>query len=203
MPHSADSPNPRPPAAPGDRLARRLRAMRKERAWSLDRAAAETGVSKAMLGQIERGESSPTVACLWKIATGFQCSLSGFLVEWEPQTSDALFRTADSVRDRPASDDMLVAPLFPFEKRFGFEWLELTLLPGYVRQSEPHAPGVTEHLAVVQGAMEVCLAGEWKALKAGEAVRFAGDRAHGYRNLNADKAVCHNLIHYAAPAGAA
>lgn len=181
---------------PGMELGQRLRALRKQRGWSLDRAAEQTGVSKAMLGQIERGESSPTVASLWKIAGGFDCSLTHFLVEAAPAGGDALFRDAQSVRGKPASDDMLVAPLFPFEERFGFEWLELTLLPGYVRQSEAHAAGVTEHVVVLQGTLEVLIAGEWKALSAGEAVRFAGDRAHGYRNLGTERAVCHNLIHY-------
>jgi len=51
-----------------------LQLLRKQRGWSLDKTAAATGVSKAMLGQIERGESSPTVATLWKIATGFETS---------------------------------------------------------------------------------------------------------------------------------
>ena len=37
-----------------------LQLLRKQRGWSLDKTAAATGVSKAMLGQIERGESSPT-----------------------------------------------------------------------------------------------------------------------------------------------
>ena len=46
-------------------LSTMLRALRTGRAWSLDRAAQETGVSKAMLGQIERGDSSPTIATLW------------------------------------------------------------------------------------------------------------------------------------------
>jgi transcriptional regulator with XRE-family HTH domain len=53
-------------------LAHTLRTLRAQRGWSLTQAAEYTGVSKAMLGQIERGESSPTVATLWKIATGFQ-----------------------------------------------------------------------------------------------------------------------------------
>ena len=60
-------------------LADTLRQLRHDRSWSLDRAASECGVSKAMLGQIERGESSPTVATLWKIASGFDTSLSSFL----------------------------------------------------------------------------------------------------------------------------
>lgn len=60
-------------------LAQRLKGLRSELGWSLDVAARETGVSKAMLGQIERGESSPTVATLWKIATGFRVSFSSFI----------------------------------------------------------------------------------------------------------------------------
>ncbi|HFF9481520.1 TPA: helix-turn-helix domain-containing protein, partial [Serratia marcescens] len=43
-------------------LAHTLRTLRTQRGWSLTQAAEYTGVSKAMLGQIERGESSPTVA---------------------------------------------------------------------------------------------------------------------------------------------
>ncbi len=51
-------------------LATTLKALRLARGWSLSKLAEETGVSKAMLGQIERNESSPTVSTLWKIATG-------------------------------------------------------------------------------------------------------------------------------------
>ncbi len=46
---------------------------------SLDNVANMTGVSKSMLGQIERGESSPTVATLWKIATGLHISFTALL----------------------------------------------------------------------------------------------------------------------------
>ncbi len=47
-------------------LAATLKTLRQQRGWSLSRLAEETGVSKAMLGQIERNESSPTVATLWR-----------------------------------------------------------------------------------------------------------------------------------------
>ena len=55
-----------------------LKKLRQEKGWSLDKAAEKTGVSKAMLGQIERQESSPTIATLWKIASGFDTSFSSF-----------------------------------------------------------------------------------------------------------------------------
>lgn len=175
-------------------LGQNLRQLRKERGWSLDRAASETGVSKAMLGQIERGESSPTLATLWKLAGGFQRSMSSLI---EPATGQAgKVRSASQLRQQPTQDQMLVAPLFPFDPQFGFELFELTLLPGYQRESEPHEPGVTEHVMVIEGSLEVLLEERWRPLQQGEAIRFAADRPHGYRNLNDKPAVFHNLIHY-------
>jgi transcriptional regulator with XRE-family HTH domain len=192
----------------GEHLAVALRAKRREYGWSLDKAALETGVSKAMLGQIERGESSPTVATLWKIATGFHCSLSSLLEPIPAATSaGVVYRSSGAIRSQPASEGMLVAPLFPYERRFAFELFELTLLPGYERYSDAHEAGITEHVIVLRGHMEVLVEGEWMALAEGQAVRFSADRAHGYRNTSERAAVFHNLIHYAgqtqAPIGGA
>lgn len=188
---------------PNRQIANALRLLRSGRGWSLDRTAQETGVSKAMLGQIERGESSPTIATLWKIASGFQTSLSGLIEPTPPATPEGfVHRTVDALRNQPGPDGMLVAPLFPYEPRFGFELFELTLLPGYERLSEAHEPGVTEHVVVLRGLMEVLVEGEWIALGEGEAVRFAADRPHGYRNRQETPAVFHNLIHYGSGAAA-
>ncbi|WP_417068494.1 helix-turn-helix domain-containing protein [Niveibacterium terrae] len=182
-------------------LAGQLKALRSSRGWSLDATALATGVSKAMLGQIERGESSPTIATLWKIAKGFACPLSVFLSSAPQPSTELVFRSATELRAKPARDDMLVAPLFPYDPRFAFELLELSLLPGYVRHSDAHATGVTEHVIVLSGEMEVLIDDTWHRLGKGDAVRFAADRPHGYRNLSKASAVCHNLIHY--PAGTA
>lgn len=187
-------------------LADTLKAKRKQRGWSLDKAAAETGVSKAMLGQIERGESSPTVATLWKIAGGFRCSLSTFIEadgDKNPDQSSAplssgkpQIRSADKIRHQPAQDLMLVAPLFPFDPRMGFEIFELSLLPGYERESEPHETGVTEFVLVIEGMMEVLVEGRWRSLEKGVSIRFSADKPHGYRNLSDSTARFHNIIHY-------
>ena len=187
---------------PNRQIANALRLLRSGRGWSFDRTAQETGVSKAMLGQIERCESSPTIATLWKIASGFQTSLSS-LIEPAPVGSPdgVIRRSVEALRKQPAPDGMLVAVLFPYAPPFGFELFELTLLPGYERLSEAHEPGVTEHVIVLRGPMEVLVEGEWIELGEGEAVRFAADRPHGYRNRRETPAVFHNLIHYAQTAG--
>ena len=66
------------------RIGEKLKSIRMARTLSLDDTAVLTGVSKPMLGQIERGQSIPTVTTLWKIATGLKTPLSAFLEE--PQT---------------------------------------------------------------------------------------------------------------------
>ncbi|GLQ06915.1 helix-turn-helix domain-containing protein [Sneathiella chinensis] len=182
-------------------LSKTLKARRKVLGWSLDRAAEQTGVSKAMLGQIERGESSPTVATLWKIATGLEMSLSS-LIEAVPDNTEyreTLRRDADRMRRDAAGEGLAVAPLFPYEERFGFEYLELTLRPGYERISEPHEPGVVEFVTVLEGQPEILSEGVWHPLAQGQSLRFAGDREHGYRNRADEKAVFLCVIHY--PAG--
>ena len=63
------------------RIGEKLKSIRMTRTLSLDDAAALAGVSKPKLGQIERGQSVPTVTTLWKIATGLKTPLSTFLEE--------------------------------------------------------------------------------------------------------------------------
>jgi transcriptional regulator with XRE-family HTH domain len=179
-----------------DHLSKTLRQLRHDRSWSLDATAAATGVSKAMLGQIERGESSPTTAVLWKLATGFKVSVSSLMEPLPEIAADTLIRDADDLRSTPGDTGMAVAPLFPFEPRFGFDLMELTFMPGYERISEPHEPGVVEHITVMAGQMEILTHGNWHSLEKGQTIRFHGDQPHGYRNRNEEKAVTLSVIHY-------
>jgi len=178
-------------------LADTLRTLRRDRGWSLDRAAAETGVSKAMLGQIERGESSPTVATLWKLADGFQASMSSLLEPTPVSSSDPLLVRRDAdLRRQPTEEGMAVASIFPFEAPMGFELLEVTVLPGCERRAEGHERGTIEHVLVTTGVLDILVGDQWIELGVGDAIRFAADQPHGYRNRTATPAVFHNLIHY-------
>lgn len=171
-------------------IGRHLKKHRSERGWSLDRVARESGVSKAMLGQIERGESTPTVSTLWKIASGLRVPLSGFLV-----AEGALQRPTMAPRHHDASG-MIVTPLFAFDPALGFEMFLIELPQGTLSESTPHAAGVVEHLIVLEGVMELRLDGDWQTLSVGDAVRFPADQPHAYRNQSRVSAKVHDLIHY-------
>jgi len=183
---------------PTDYLPQNLKCLRGQKGWSLSKTAVETGVSKAMLGQIERGESSPTIATLWKIATGFNTSLS-YLVErkaTEEERKSTLLTDANKLRKQIAEDGMLVATLQPYDPALGFDLLEITFPDGYERYSEPHKSGVTEFTVVIDGEMEIQTEGKWFTLKKGQTLRFHGDKGHSYRNLSGAPATVHCIIHY-------
>lgn len=168
-------------------LANTLKDLRQARGWSLTLAAEKTGVSKAMLGQIERNESSPTVATLWKIATGFNVPFSVFL--------EAEAAPARPVFD-PQQQDMVVVPIFPYDPQLRFDHFSIRLAPGALSESSAHDHGVVEHVVVITGELEMKIDGEWRLLHAGEGVKFHGDRPHAYRNPGADETHFHSLIHY-------
>ncbi len=61
-----------------------LRQIRNEQKLSLEELAQKTGVSKLTLGKIERGETNPTLAVIWKITKGLSIPLSRLMVVGEP-----------------------------------------------------------------------------------------------------------------------
>ncbi len=177
-------------------IALTLKTLRRERGWSLDKAAEETGVSKAMLGQIEREESSPTIATLWKIASGFQTSFSSFIADIHADLNEPIYRAGQTQKIHPADEKIRVMPLFPFDKQLGCEIFIIELLPKCEHLSPPHQHSVIEHVIVVEGKMEVLVNGIWKKLNKGEGLRFNANQAHGYRNVSAKIACFHDIIHY-------
>ncbi len=173
-----------------------LKTLRRERGWSLDKAAEETGVSKAMLGQIEREESSPTIATLWKIASGFNTSFSSFIEDISSEFNKPIYRGGQTQQLHPTDEKIRVMPLFPFDDQLNFEIFVIELLPACEHLSPPHQPGVIEHVVVAEGKMEILVNGTWQVLNKGEGLRFNANQPHGYRNLSPEIAVFHDIIHY-------
>lgn len=175
-------------------IGKNLCRMRRERGLSLDRTAELTGVSKAMLGQIERGESNPTVNTLWKIATGLGVSFTAFMEDETPSVS-----IISQGRINPLAEDggrFRVYPLFPYGRLKGFEFYTVELEPGCSYDSASHNPGVEEYITVCQGILDLALDGEVYTVRSGEAIRFPADRPHGYRNGSGELARLHMLILY-------
>lgn len=174
-------------------IAKNLKTQRSKLGFSLSKAAQETGVSKAMLGQIERGESSPTIATLWKIVKGFHIPLSLLI---DDGTTSAEYNRIAVDRPIKFKNSIGFKILFPFDEKLGTEMYQMTLEPMESHVSIAHDIGVVEDIIVLTGEMEVLLEGKWQLFKQGDAIRFKADYEHGYRNLNNQETIFHNIIHY-------
>ena len=60
-----------------NRLPARLKEARRAQGLSLEAVANLSGVSRSMVSQIERGESSPTIATLWNLTRALQVDFAG------------------------------------------------------------------------------------------------------------------------------
>lgn len=177
-------------------IAATLKTLRQERGWSLDKTAQETGVSKAMLGQIERGESSPTIATLWKIASGFHTPFSSFITEINTDFKQPVYRMGSTQHLHPSDEKIRIMPLFPYDNQLKVEIFIIELLPGCEHLSPPHKHGVIEHVIAVEGSIDVFINGTWHELTKGAGLRFNANQIHGYRNTSAINACIHDIIHY-------
>ena len=175
-------------------IGRKLHRMRQNKGLSLSQLEEMTNVSKSMLGQIERGESNPTVKTLWKIAKGLNVSFSSFI---EEDTSTVSVISMEEVNPLIEGEGKFrVYPLFPFDREKSFEAYKIELEPGYEHQAEAHFAGVEEHLIVYNGTLEVEINGDSYTIKQGDAVRFMGDRDHVYSNKTNSIVQAHALLYY-------
>jgi len=170
-------------------LSSALRQLRQANGWSLTLTAERTGVSKAMLGQIERGESSPTVATLWKIATGFNVPFSFFI-------DGSVLPSGAAPGFSQPNADMSVRSLLPYDPQLRFDLLAVELAAGAQSHSSPHEAGCVEQVVVIEGELLLGVGDLWRRLLAGEAFQFGADVLHSYRNPLSMPLRFHSLIHY-------
>jgi len=181
-------------------LGANLRRLRMRRNLSLEKLAKLSGVSRAMLGQIELGQSAPTVNVLWKISTALEVPFSA-LITSRPTASFHVLR-ADQAKRLASSDGSFVSrALFPFDEPRRVEFYELRLAPGGVERADAHPPGTVENLVVSRGTLEIETAGAVHALNPGDAVVFEADTPHAYRNAGEVEALLYLVMTYADTVG--
>ncbi len=109
-----------------DRIARRVREGRLSLGLTLDELAERSGVSRAMISRVERGEASPTAVLLGRLANALQTTLSDFFREDGP--GGPLVRAADHLSGAippPATSAATSRPMGP-----GLDIVDVTLPPG-------------------------------------------------------------------------
>jgi transcriptional regulator with XRE-family HTH domain len=172
-----------------------LRRLRVKRGLSLEKLSRASSVSRAMLGQIELGQSTPTINVLWKIARALGVPFSALISN----------RAAGRTTVMPAGRAKVLTShdgsfssraLFPFDEPRTVEFYELRLAPQSVEQADPHPPGTVENLVVNAGALEVTVGAERHTLAKGDSILFEADVPHQYRNPGDVECVMYLVMTY-------
>ena len=175
-------------------IANNIKAVREKKKLTLDAAAKQTGVSRSMLAQIEKGDVNPTISVLWKIANGYKVSFTSIV---DSREDGSLLIRADEVT--PLVEDngrYLNYPAFPFQENRLFETYRIQIEPDGFLLAQPHMAGTEEYITVFAGAVEICADRETYHLSAGDSLRFQADAEHSYRNVGDGTALLSMLIYY-------
>jgi len=173
------------------RIGPRVRALREAMDLSLRDLAERCGVSAPMLSQVERGETSPTLAIAARIAAGLELRLSQLLRLDEAGTV-TIVRAGDRRRGGAKrsghSFEILTAPL-PGQRA---ELSRHVLAPGAATggPGDPpmHEPGSREIALVESGSVVLHCDGERHELHTGDCVTFDADLSHHFENQGPEEA---------------
>jgi transcriptional regulator with XRE-family HTH domain len=166
-----------------------LQKMRLARGLTLEDLSRAAGVSKSMLSQIEREKANPTIAVAWRLSNALGVGIGELLSDDSKEVEAIRVLEPHETPTLPGDHAGYVLRILgPMELAGKFEWYELTLAAGGELVSQPHDPGATEHLTVLQGSMEVEVDGSKRKLKLGGTARYNADRSHAIRNTGKTEA---------------
>jgi transcriptional regulator with XRE-family HTH domain len=167
----------------------RVKSLREAMDLSLRDLSERSGVSAPMLSQVERGETSPTLAVAEKIAAGLDLTLSQLLrLDEDRHVVVVPAKDRRSRRRRGHVVEELTPPL-PGQRS---DVSEHTLAPGSATGAadDPpmHEPGSRETAVVLSGTVELFIDGQRHELTDGDSVTFDADLPHHFENNSSSEA---------------
>jgi len=159
-------------------LPTRLKEARRAHGLSLDAVAKLSGVSRSMVSQIERGESSPTIATLWNLTRALQVDFAGLLEDRPPTDSIEVMRAGQLPSIDRRGEGCRLVILSPPEEAGSHELYELQFSAGGLLDSQPHRRGAREQISVIEGQVSVQSGMAEERLEAGDTARYAADVTH-------------------------
>jgi XRE family transcriptional regulator, regulator of sulfur utilization len=162
-------------------LGKTIQRLRKAYNLSLSELAEQSGVAKSIISQIERNETNPTLATIWRLSQALDVSIERVLAT----ADDEPFIEKLSRPDTPIlfSEDgkMRLAIIGWINTVEWLQWYDVTSEAGGVLESDAHQRGSVECLSVIEGEFEVEAGGAVQRARSGETLRYRSDRPHRVR----------------------
>jgi len=159
-------------------------ALRRERGkagLSLSELAKRAGVAKSTLSQLESGGGNPSIETLWALSVALDVPFAALVQPARPHVR--LVRAGEGPRFSADRADYLATVLSTCPPNARRDLYLITAEPDSARESDPHMPGVVEHVVLSAGRALVGLADEPVELAPGDYIAYPGDLPHVFRAL--------------------
>jgi transcriptional regulator with XRE-family HTH domain len=163
----------------------RIRSFRERQGLSLRAVAERCGLSINAISQIERGENSPTVSTLHRLATALNLSITDFFNEEAAQTvvfvkrDQGLSTNGDHVFMESLGIGLRNQQLEPFR---------MVIQPGSGNLDDPVSHSGEEFIHCLQGKIDYIVAGNTYHLEQGDSLLFEATHPHTYHNPTSEPA---------------
>jgi len=161
----------------------RVRLIRLEKGLTLDDLARQSGVSRAMISRIERGEANPTAQLLARLCSALGTTLSRFFALQEAP-SNPLSRHADQRRWQDPASGYIRRSVSPEGMPTPVDIVAVDFPPGARVVFDPHPPEteMTQHIWLFEGRMVMTTEGETHALEPGDCLFMTLGNGHSFHN---------------------
>lgn len=173
-----------------------LRRIRKLQKMSLEQTAQEAGVSKSMLGQIERGEANPSVAILGRLADALKVPVAQ-LLECRDNRGTELSLMLERKPVRLDGGKVVRRPVFLFDSHSRMESCHVDIFISGRFAPEPQPPGCTAFLTVLSGSAKITVSGETHVLTEWDGIRFPADQPYQVENQSSSTVRLYLIYQYA------
>jgi len=167
---------------PAELIAKAITRERNRLGVSLSALAAQAGVAKSTLSQLEAGKGNPNIETLWSLASALEVPFS-YLFE-TAETENTLIRVDEGVAVESNASTMsavLLANCPPGSRR---DLYRIHLQSGFVRRSDPHPAGTKEHAFVCRGRVRIGPQESQQEIGIGDYFRYQADTPHSYEALS-------------------
>lgn len=170
--------------APLDVIAFSLQRERRRAGLTLAELARRAGIAKSTLSQLESGQGNPSIETLWALGVALDVPFSRLVEPARPRVQVIRAGEGPGVPSEHANYvATLLASCPPNARR---DIYLISAQPGAPRKSEPHMPGVVEHVIVSTGRALVGVAEDPTEVAPGDYIAYPGDVSHIFQALEAD-----------------
>lgn len=179
-------------------IGKNVKKERLHQQLTLDALAATSGVSKAMLSQIESDKVNPTIATMWKIAHALKVDFNVLLKgEGEKARKFTVNRKEDITTLDANAEGVYIKVLSPISMSEDLELYTLTFKPKAILCSIPHYPETEEYLTVLRGKVKVTAGMKSAVLNEGDVLVYQCDIEHSIENLADKESMLYMVVRFA------